>query len=178
MQGEPMIDSNLHDRIQEGEEDTCSTYLTFDLGTQTLGIEVRNVREILDMQKITPLPNAPSEVQGVVDVRGSSVPVIDLKSRLGIHSIEDGQDARIVVIEIAEGASRKPLGILADRVRNVAQIAASDIEPCPSVGNGHWDSSVLQGISRSGSDLIVLIQLDKLFGNGSVIDLPEAMQQF
>ena len=171
-----MIDDSQTDFLPDEEDDTASTYLTFDLGIQTLGVEVRNVREILDMQKITPLPNAPREVLGVVDVRGSSIPVVDLKSRLGIPSIEEGQDARIVVIEVAEGRTRKPLGILADRVRDVAQISEDEIEPCPSVGNGQWDSGILQGISRSGSDLIVLIRLDRLFGQDGPIDLSEAIQ--
>ena len=171
-----MTDDSPTDLHQDEEEDTSSTYLTFDLGTQTLGVEVSNVREILDMQKITPLPNAPLEVQGVVDVRGSSIPVIDLKARLGIPAIEGSEDARIVVIEVAQGDARKPLGILADRVRDVDQISAEDIEPCPSVGDGQWDSRVLQGISRSGSDLIVLIRLDQLFGNAGPVDLSGAFQ--
>lgn len=162
-----MIADTPYDQIAEGEEDSSSTYLTFDLGEQTLGVEVRHVREILDMQKITRLPNAPMDVQGVVDVRGVSVPVVDLKARLGIAAIESGQDARIVVIEIAAGAERKPLGILADRVRNVDQIPASEIEPCPSIGVGHWDSSILQGLSRRGQDLVVLIRLDRIFGEST-----------
>ncbi|WP_299815499.1 chemotaxis protein CheW [uncultured Jannaschia sp.] len=170
-----MIDSNQTD-LEGDEEEHASTYLTFDLGKQTLGLEVSNVREILDMRKITPLPNAPHEVQGVVDVRGASVPVIDLKARLGIPSIEGGEDTRIVVIEVVEGETRKPLGILADRVRNVHQIPAAEIEPCPNLGSDHWDSRILQGITRSGSDLIVLIRLDQLFGHAGPVDLTGAMQ--
>ena len=155
------------------EDDSASTYVTFDLGEQTLGVEVRHVREILDMQRITPLPNAPMDVQGVVDVRGASVPVVDLRARLGIPSIESGHEARIVVIEIGSGSHRKPLGILADRVRNVDQIPADEIEPCPSIGVGHWDSSILQGLSRRGSDLVVLIRLDRIFSGAEELELSE-----
>jgi len=160
-----MINDTQYIDTTIAEEDSSATYLTFDLGEQTLGVEVRHVREILNMQRITRLPNAPMDVQGVVDVRGTSVPVVDLKSRLGIPSIDCGQEARIVVIEIGSGAERKPLGILADRVRNVDQIPADEIEPCPSVGVGHWDNSVLKGLSRRGSELIVLIHLDRIFGD-------------
>ena len=145
------------------EEDASSTYLTFDLGAQILGVEVRHVREILDMQHITRLPNAPHDVLGVVDVRGASVPVIDLHARLGIPPLGDSPDARIVVIEIAAAAARRPVGILADRVRNVDQIPEDEIEPCPDIGAGHWDSSSLKGLSRRGSDLVVLIRLDRIF---------------
>ncbi|MFC0200302.1 chemotaxis protein CheW [Paracoccus rhizosphaerae] len=144
------------------EEDASSTYLTFDLSEQILGVEVRHVREILDMQRITRLPNAPHDVLGVVDVRGASVPVVDLKARLGIPAIDDSPDARIVVIDFAD-ASHSPFGILADRVRNVDQIPGDEIEPCPGIGAGHWDSSSLKGLSRRGSDLVVLIRLDRIF---------------
>lgn len=162
-----MFTQKKFDQGTEVEEDSSSTYLTFDLGEQTLGVEVRHVREILDMQRITRLPNAPMDVLGVVDVRGASVPVLDLKSRLGIPSIDGSEEARIVVIEITIGSQRKPLGILADRVRNVDQIPADEIEPCPSIGIGQWDTSILEGLSRRGSELIVLIRLDRIFGDAA-----------
>lgn len=157
----------------EGEDEASSTYLTFDLGEQILGIEVRHVREILDMQRITRLPNAPHEVLGVVDVRGASVPIVDLKDRLGIPPLELGEEARIVVIEIdadpdqGAGAGRKPIGLLADRVRNVDQIGREAIEPSPHVGVGHWDARILKGLSRRGRDLVALLDLDRVFDRGS-----------
>jgi purine-binding chemotaxis protein CheW len=155
------------DGVTEAEDDASSTYLTFDLGEQILGVEVRHVREILDMQRITRLPNAPIEVLGVVDVRGASVPIVDLKARLGVASLELGDEARIVVIEIDAGSGRKPLGILADRVRNVDQIGADEIETVPATGIAHWDAGILQGLSRRGPDLIVLIDLERVFGTAS-----------
>ena len=162
-----MFDDQL-DTDQVVEEDSSSTYLTFDLGEQTLGVEVRHVREIIDRQKITRLPNAPMDVLGVVDVRGVSVPIIDLRARLGVPFGELGGDARIVVLEI--GPDRKPLGIEADRVRNVDQIGADEIEPVPSTGIGAPKTSALLGLSRRGADLIVLIDLDQIFGGGDEID--------
>ena len=100
---------------------------------------------ILDLQKITRLPNTPMDVLGVVDVRGASVPIVDLKSRLGFPPVELGEEARIVMLEIDAGAGQKPLGILADRVRNDDQIAPDEIEPSPSVGVDSRDTRVLRG---------------------------------
>lgn len=160
------------DSVMEVEDDTSSTYLTLDLGEQILGIEVRHVREILDMQKITRLPNAPMDVQGVVDVRGASVPIIDLKNRLGILPTDVGAETRIVVIEIEAKGSRKPVGILADRVRNVEQIGAAEIEAVPDAGIDSWDARILEGLWRRGLDLVALIDLDQIFGKGGAdIDL-------
>lgn len=165
-----MATDDQPDQGTETEEaEASSTYLTFDLGEQILGIEVRHVREILDMQRITRLPNAPHEVLGVVDVRGASVPIVDLKDRLGIPPLELGEEARIVVIEIdaGSGAGRKPIGLLADRVRNVDQIGREAIEPSPHVGVGHWDARILKGLSRRGRDLVALLDLDRVFDRGS-----------
>jgi purine-binding chemotaxis protein CheW len=176
-----MANDEQPDQGPEGEDEASSTYLTFDLGEQILGIEVRHVREILDMQRITRLPNAPHEVLGVVDVRGASVPIVDLKDRLGIPALELGEEARIVVIEIdagprphagphagaASGTDRKPIGLLADRVRNVDQIGREAIEPSPHVGVGHWDARILKGLSRRGQDLVALLDLERVFDRGS-----------
>lgn len=155
-----------------GEDDPSSTYLTFDLGEHILGIEVQYVREILDMQKITRLPNVPAEVHGVVDLRGVSVPIIDLKSRLGVPPHELGDEARIVVVEVGTDADYGLVGVLADRVRNVDQIGAHRIEKPPSVGMRNWDLRIVRGLSRSGSDLIVLIDITHVFSvDGVEIDL-------
>ena len=163
-----MFDDQL-DEETVVEEDISSTYLTFDLGDQILGVEVRHVREIIDPQKITRLPNSPMDVLGVVDVRGTSVPIIDLRARLGLPHTEFGGEERIVVLEI--GPDSKPLGVEADRVRNVDQITAAEIEPVPGTGVGSWDARVLLGLWRRGDDLVVLIDLDRILGSGDEIDL-------
>lgn len=165
-----MFDENSVDQGVEDEEDLSSTYLTFDLGGQTLGVEVRHVREILDRQRITRLPNAPMDVEGVVDVRGRSVPILDLKSRLGLASCDGDDDVRIVVLEI--GGTRQPIGIIADRVRNVDVIPQAEIEPVPSTGLHGWDTRDLQGLSRRGDDLVVLLDIARILGTGDAeIDL-------
>lgn len=157
-----MLDQAQLDDIGDEEEDLSSTYLTFDLGGQTLGVEVRNVLEILDRQRITRLPNAPMDVEGVVDVRGRSIPILDLGSRLGLQHGDDGDDVRILVLEINGG--RKPIGVLADRVRNVEVIPTAEIEPVPSTGLDGWDTGSLQGLSRRGSDLVVLLDIGRVLG--------------
>ncbi len=167
-----MIQDEQLDGVAEVEDDTSSTYLTFDLGEQILGVAVRHVREILDMQRITRLPNAPIDLKGVVDVRGASVPIVDLHARLGMSGCDLGNDARIVVLELGDDADKRPLGIQADRVRNVEQIGRDEIEPVPSRGLGNWDADALEGLCRRGSDLVVLVDLDRLLGiAGAELDL-------
>lgn len=166
MRVDTMIDQKL---IEEPEldEGSSSTYLTFDLGGQTLGVRVHHVREIIDCQKITRLPNAPADVLGVVDVRGASVPLIDLQARLGIVEDDLSEEARIVVLEIVSSAGTRPLGIMANRVRNVEQIARDEIEAVPNRGLGGWNADALEGLCRRGNDLVVLIDLARILGTGN-----------
>ncbi|SDY79222.1 chemotaxis protein CheW [Citreimonas salinaria] len=167
-----MFEDEVLSEEADVEEDESSTYLTFDLGGQTLGVDVRFVREIIDVKKITPLPNAPSEVLGVVDVRGQSVPIVDLGRRLGVAPGDWAEEARMVVLEFATGYRNRQIGIQADRVRNVDQIAQSEIEPIPRDGFALWDAGVLLGLSRRNEDLIVLIDLQGIFGDaGDELDL-------
>jgi purine-binding chemotaxis protein CheW len=149
------------------EEDTSSTFLTFDLGGQTLGVGVQFVREIIDAQKITPLPNAPSEILGVVDVRGQSVPIIELGQRLGVPSCGFPDEARMVVLEIGARGSMRQLAIRADQVRKVDQIPACEIEAIPTDGFDHWDARMLLGLSRREDALVALIDLQAVFGDGT-----------
>lgn len=163
-----MFDEDVYDDADEtAEDESASTYLTFDLGGQTIGVEVRHVREIIDRRHITRLPNAPVEVQGVVDVRGRSVPIVDLRGRLGMHSDLTGDDARIVVLEFDHAGAVQAIGVEADRVRNVDQIGPEEIEPVPRGGLGRWDAGSLQGLCRRGEDLIVLIDLDRVLGDAT-----------
>jgi purine-binding chemotaxis protein CheW len=146
----------------DAPEDDAPAYLTFDLSGQALGIDVAQVREIVDPRPITRLPNAPPDVRGVVDVRGASVPILDLRSILALDGSAAGAEARIVVIEI--GADRRAVGIEADRVRNVERIEPAEVEAVPTRGLGRWDADGIRGLCRRGAEIVVLLDLDRVPG--------------
>lgn len=153
---------------EEHEFDLSSTYLTFELGSQMFGIDVRYVREVLDCQAITRIPKSPMDVLGIVDVRGTSVPIVDVEAQLGARGVQNCGDARIVVLEFDWGGEVSPLAIQADRVRNVEQIRPDEIEQVPTRGLGAWDASALSGLYRRGSDLVVLINANRMFSRTSI----------
>ncbi len=176
-----MLDADIYETgpTMVEEDDTSSTYLTLDLGGQMLGFDVRHVREILDARDVTRLPNAPSDVLGVVDVRGTSVPIVDIRTRLGMCGETTGGEARIVVLELGNEGETYPLGIRADHVRNVEQIGPEAIEPVPSRGLGGWDAGALHGLYRRGADLVVLVDLDRLLGETAAeLDLSDGFGLF
>lgn len=153
----------------EAADDAASTFLTFDLDGQTFAVAVQRVREILDTQPVTRLPNAPHEIRGVIDVRGSSVPIVELTASLGMGSMAEGTDTRVVVFEIEQpGGKPRPVGVIADRVRDVCRIEPEEIEAPPDLGIGRVNSHVILGLCRRDDALVVLVDLACLFADQSI----------
>ncbi len=146
-----------------GTPDAATTYVTFDIGAQTLATDVCDVREILDMQPVVPLPNAGMDLLGMIDVRGEGLAVVDLQGKLGLSSDPNSPDRRILVLEIGTGR-KSPIGIIADRVRNVIEIAPDRIEATPKA-LATWDGSILEGVARLEGRLIFVLSFSKLLSN-------------
>lgn len=138
------------------------TYVTFDLAGETLGVEVRWVREILDRVAVNRLPNSPPGIEGVIDIRGESVPIMDMGARLGLPRIEDGEDTRIIVFELVDGDATRPIGVVADQVRDVTRIGDDQIENPPEI-EGALEADLLRGLARHGGLLILLLDVERVF---------------
>ncbi len=156
----------------DGADAAQRNYLTFTIGGETFAVEVRHVREVLDLQPVTQLPNAPGEVVGMIDVRGESVAVVDLGARLGMMRERD-EIGRIVVFEM--GAEARPIGAVADRVLDVVEIPEAAVEPTPQTATG-WRPEAVVGVARVGGAMAMLLDVDGLFGlrrsgRGADIDL-------
>lgn len=136
----------------------ADTFVTFELGSQTFGISVAGVREILDLDRIHCLPNAPAHCEGVIDARGASVPVISLGSRLGLPEDGRGPETRIIVVEIGSGGGG-PIGVIADRVLNVSRIAPSEIEAPPLGVDRRAMGSGLVGIARTDGRFTIILDI-------------------
>lgn len=141
------------------------TFVTFDISGQTFGVEVSYVREILDHIEISRIPNIRPEIEGVIDIRSESVPIMDIGSRLGMQHLETGADTRIIIFELHVSEEARPIGILADRVRDVTQIPATKIEPPPEAVGGIGSGNVLAGLARHSGLLIALLDIKAILGN-------------
>ncbi len=136
-------------------------YLTLGLDGETFGIGIRHVREILDMRPISKLPHAPNFLLGMIDVRGTSFPVVDLRIKLDLPVVPPTDATRIIILDVQVGGRATGVGFVADRVFEVAGIEESQIEPTPVVG-GRWKSDYLAGIGKKGDGFIMLFDLAKL----------------
>ena len=151
-------------------DDASTAYLTFDLDGQTFAVAVQRVREILDPQPVTRLPNSSHDLLGVIDVRGVSVPIVDLTAHLGIGVSEQGPDTRVIVFELERpDGEPRPLGILAERVRDVCRLTMDDIEATPEISDGGISNDLIIGLCRRDGSLIVVVDLAHIFTEQSLV---------
>ncbi len=144
---------------QHGDE---RQFLTFVIANEEYAIDILRVQEIKGYSAITPLPNAPAFMRGMMNLRGAVVPVIDLRTRFGMDGAEYTKFTVIILVTVGT----RMVGIIVDAVSDVLHLNASAIEPAPDLG-GVIDTSFLTGMAKSGDRLITLLNIDKVVGAGS-----------
>jgi purine-binding chemotaxis protein CheW len=130
-----------------------------ELADEHYGLDIAKVFEIIRHQPITPVPRAPSFVKGVINLRGRIIPVVDLRDRFGMAEAEPTKETRIVVAE----SSSTRVGLIVDGVSEVLLLRTDSVEPTPEVAAGA-DAEYLRGIAKLGDRLVLLLELDGLFG--------------
>ncbi len=146
------------DKIDPNDE--VLQWVTFKLETETYGINVMQVQEVLRYTEIAPVPGAPDYVLGIINLRGNVVTVIDTRSRFGLNSNDITDSTRIVIIE----AEKQVIGILVDSVAEVVYLKASEIDAAPNVGNDE-SAKFIQGVSNRDGELLILVDLDQLLSD-------------
>jgi len=131
-------------------------YLTFTLDSEEYGIEILQVQEIRGFSQIRPIPHAPHYVRGVLNLRGTVVPIVDLRLRFGMKEVEYNQFTVIIVVNIGN----KVVGLVVDAVSDVLNIAREHIEDVPDMGN--VDTSFLQGMGKKADRLVLLLKIENL----------------
>jgi len=139
------------------------------IGRETYGIPIALVREIVRVPKITAVPNAQEYVEGVINLRGKIVSVMDLRKRFGESHVENSRKNRIVVVEI----ERRTVGLIVNSASEVLKLSPSEIEPPSSVfPNGEID--YVTGVGKLGNRIIILLDLSKVLRSGDLRRLEEA----
>src|SRR5262245_8906736 len=131
-------------------------YITFRLGDELFAINVNQVREVLDMSVITRVPHAPSYMRGVVNVRGSAIPVVDLRVKFGLPPTADTVNTRIVVIELSLDGEAVVVGGIADSVHDVMEMDASQVEEAPRMAM-RWRAELVQGLGKHGDEFVIIL---------------------
>lgn len=140
---------------------TMLDVLTLGIGGETFAIEAAAVREILNLVPVTDVPGARAFVRGVVNVRGRIVPLADLRVQFGMPATPPTADTRIIVLELELEGEATPVGILADRVHEVTQLATAALESAPRIGM-RWRPEFIRGVGMRGNALVILPDLTRI----------------
>lgn len=144
-------------------------YLSFYLGAEEFAIPVSSVREIIGLQEVTPVPQTPVYVRGVLNLRGRVIPVIDMRRKCGLPDVEYGAHACIVVVQVEAEGGWAPMGVVVDGVSEVVNITANDVEPMPDFGGEAQD--YLLGVAKLKGKVKILVDIDRLLSLREIVAL-------
>lgn len=153
--------------------DEPQQYLTFVLGTETFAIGILKIKEIIEYAGLTSVPMMPECIRGVINLRGSVVPVLDLCARFGRAAREVSKRTCIVIVEIESDGERQDLGVIVDAVNEVLAIPASEIEPPPRFGAG-IQSEFVCGMGKVGGKFVIILDTSRVLSaeEQQAIDAP------
>lgn len=137
-----------------------SQYLTFTLGQEEYGVEILKVQEIKGALAITPIPNTPEHIKGVMNLRGTIIPVVDLRRKFGLQAGEANAFTVIIVVKVGP----KVMGLIVDGVSDVLNIPITDIQATPDFGS-QVDARFISGMAKAGERLVVLLDIDRVLGS-------------
>ena len=165
-------DAGVYD-VEENAEDTMvDKYLIFRIGTEEYGLEIRYVMDIIGIMKITELPDTPEFVKGVINLRGKVIPVIDIRIRFNMEMRKYDERTCIINVNIMDNT----VGLIVDSVSEVMDIASEDVEPAPSVNKGS-SSRFISGLGKSGDEVKILLDIDKLLHEEELEKLQDAVTE-
>ncbi len=136
-------------------------YLTFAIADEEYGLEILKVREIIGYMDITPVPQTPAYVKGVINLRGQVIPVVDLRSKLGMQQAEVTEQTCIIVVEVSRNGQKNDTGLVIDRVQEVLYIAGEQIQDTPEFGVT-VDTDFILGLGKVGKSVKILLNIDKV----------------
>jgi purine-binding chemotaxis protein CheW len=141
--------------------DTAHQVLTFTLGPESFGVEILRVQEIRGWSPVTAIPESPSHVLGVMNLRGAIVPIVDLRLRLGLERAEYTPLTVIVVLSVESTSGRRNFGIVVDSVSDVTDLKADDVKPAPDMG-GEARADYIRSLAALGDRMVMLLDVDRL----------------
>lgn len=143
---------------------TQAQYLTFMLAGEEYGVDILRVQEIKGWDSATPIPNAPDYIRGVINLRGTIVPIVDLRRRFAMEAAEYGPTTVVIVLKV-QGADRmRIIGIVVDAVSDVCSVADDELRPAPDFG-GAVSVDFIRGLATAEGKMIILLDIDALLNS-------------
>ena len=162
--------------VKEVEKARAGKYLTFVLDKEEYGLEILKVREIIGIIKITPVPQTPAFLKGVINLRGKVIPVVDLRIKFGIPEIEYTKETCIIVVEIKRDGKPMTMGVVIDSVSEVIDIDEKDIDERPDFGST-IKASFISGIGKVGGGVKMLLNINEVLTDEELSAMAEIGKQ-
>ncbi|MCB1644926.1 MAG: chemotaxis protein CheW [Pseudomonadales bacterium] len=153
--------------------DTIDQYLTFIMDNEEYGVDILSVKEIRNWDSATPIPKAPSHVRGVINLRGTIIPIIDLRQCFGMKAIEYGPLTVVLVLQVnAPDRAYREVGIVVDAVSDVYSLEADQIKPAPQMSD-KVNANYIRGLANIKGEMVILLEINHLLGQSDLSDLSE-----
>ena len=152
-------------------EDGLDQYLTFMLADEEYGVDILRVQEIKGWDGVTPMPNMPDYILGVINLRGTVVPIVDLRKLFQQESIPFDKTTVVIVVRVSNGEDgERTMGIVVDAVSEVHNIAKADLKPAPDFG-GTCSTESIKGLATENDKMLIMLDIDHLMNNGILQEL-------
>ncbi|MCK5706820.1 MAG: purine-binding chemotaxis protein CheW [Candidatus Aureabacteria bacterium] len=145
-------------------------YLTFVLDKEEYGLEILKVREIMGLIKITPVPQTPTFLKGIINLRGKVIPVVDLRIKFGFPEMEHTKETCIIVVEVKKSEKNLSMGIVVDSVSEVIDIDEKDIDERPDFGTT-IKARFISGIGKVGGGVKMLLNINEIFSDEEIVSI-------
>jgi len=155
-------------RVQ-GQESSRQV-LSFRLEDETYAVDILSVREIRGFTAVTKMPEAPAHMLGVLNLRGSIVPIIDMRRRIGVIAADPTPQTVVIVLSVEASRGRRDFGLVVDAVSDVLDIPHQDIRPAPEIVTGHGEDLV-SGLAQVSERMVMLLDIDRMLGGETALDL-------
>jgi purine-binding chemotaxis protein CheW len=150
--------------MPETDNSAPSQYLTFTLDHDQFAVDISKVREVLEFSTVTKVPRTPEFIRGVLNLRGSVVPVVDLRLKFGLSRTERSIDTCVIITEVESRGEKTVLGALADSVQEVIELEPKNIEPPPRLGT-RVDIGFIRGMGKRDDQFLIILDIDKVLSD-------------
>ncbi|NOY66115.1 MAG: purine-binding chemotaxis protein CheW [Gammaproteobacteria bacterium] len=147
--------------------DVENQYLTFILNDEEYGVDILRVQEIRGWESVTSVPNAPEYLKGVINIRGTIVPIVDLRMRFGMDNLEYGPITVVIVLKVIGDNRERVMGIVVDTVSDTYDVPEDSIKPAPDFGD-KIEVAFVKGLATVNEKMLILLDIDKLLNSGEL----------
>ncbi|VAX13916.1 Positive regulator of CheA protein activity (CheW) [hydrothermal vent metagenome] len=153
--------------IDVGDMTDTDQFLTFMLAGEEYGVDILRVQEIKGWDAVTTIPNTPEYLRGVINLRGTIVPIIDMRIRFGIEKLDYGPLTVVVVLKVDNEERNRVIGIVVDGVSDVYNVPEDEIKPSPDFGSA-VDTEFVRGLATIDKKMVIVLDIDQMFNSGDL----------